>query len=79
MTPGGRCTCVGMEEAPRSRLILLVILERAQLTVMVEEVTRPLSYRQPANFDSLGNDSSYEDVFSEQLRNFVQPGDVAVA
>jgi len=25
------------------------------------------------------NDSSYEDVFSEQLRNFVQPGDVAVA
>src|SRR5258708_9490870 len=25
------------------------------------------------------NDSSYEDIFSEQLRNFVQPGDVAVA
>jgi D-sedoheptulose 7-phosphate isomerase len=25
------------------------------------------------------NDSSYEDVFSEQLRNFVQPGDVALA
>src|SRR5205807_4129191 len=25
------------------------------------------------------NDSSYEDVFSEQLRNFVQPQDVAVA
>lgn len=25
------------------------------------------------------NDSSYEDVFSEQLRNFVQPGDVAMA
>src|SRR5258708_31989320 len=25
------------------------------------------------------NDSSYEDVFSEQLRNFVQRGDVAVA
>jgi D-sedoheptulose 7-phosphate isomerase len=24
------------------------------------------------------NDSGYEDVFSEQLRNFVQPGDVAV-
>ncbi len=25
------------------------------------------------------NDASYEDVFSEQLRNFVQPGDVALA
>ena len=25
------------------------------------------------------NDSSYEDVFSEQLRNFVQPGDVTLA
>jgi len=25
------------------------------------------------------NDSGYEDVFSEQLRNFVQPGDVAFA
>jgi len=25
------------------------------------------------------NDSSYEDVFSEQLRNFVQPGDLALA
>jgi len=25
------------------------------------------------------NDSSYEDVFSEQLRSFVQPGDVALA
>ena len=25
------------------------------------------------------NDSGYEDVFSEQLRNFVQPGDVALA
>ncbi len=25
------------------------------------------------------NDSSYADVFSEQLRNFVQPGDVTVA
>src|SRR6201984_1227771 len=25
------------------------------------------------------NDSSYEDVFSEQLRNFVQPDDVAIA
>src|SRR6267143_1655543 len=25
------------------------------------------------------NDSSYEDVFSEQLRNFVQPGEVALA
>jgi len=54
MTPGGQCTCAGMEEAPRSPLILLVILERAQLTVMEGEVTRPLSYRQSANFDSLG-------------------------
>ena len=26
-----------------------------------------------------GNDASYEDVFSEQLRNFVQPHDVAFA
>lgn len=25
------------------------------------------------------NDSGYEDIFSEQLRNFVQPGDVALA
>jgi len=25
------------------------------------------------------NDTNYEDVFSEQLRNFVQPGDVALA
>ena len=25
------------------------------------------------------NDSSYEDVFSEQLRNFVQPGELALA
>jgi len=25
------------------------------------------------------NDANYEDVFSEQLRNFVQPGDVALA
>jgi len=54
MTPGGRCTFVGMEEAPRSRLILLAILEKAQLTVMEERGYAPSLLPTICQLDSLG-------------------------